>query len=535
MTMHPSLLAAALVCTLPASAAATREDLRASLQARFAGDRTRVNLVAALVGEDGTVFASFAADPREDRNLGPRTPFEIGGAARTLAAVLAEDAILRGTLTLDTPLSRFLPQGTRVPDFEGKPITLAHLLAQRSGLAAFPGAGKEPAPGLAPTQVLAALGQEKLEAEPGTHLQASPFAGMLLSMGLAGKAGTDYPTLLRDRLFGPLGMEDACVCASAPGQAAGHGPSGRPSPNWTFAPDLAGAGGVKASATDLARLVATALGLRPGQAAPAVQRTLEPLGDAVPRMTAGWAVISTGAKRYLVSEGTDPGTTCLLIVAPEQRQGLVLLADTSLATVGGLVPLGLSILDPAVPSPGFPRRQADPGASLKDGLAGTFRTQDGDLMTIEKRDGKLFARKGSGPTQELAFDTAGEFFSLSSDLLLRPVRTETGLDLQIRDLGGPMRGERLPAGAPVLTPDELKVYEGDYKMATGFTVQVVARLARLVVLGMDIGEVPLRPVKKDAFVAETSKATYGFERDKKGKLVRLVVRTGGETLKAVRQ
>lgn len=532
--MRLPLLAAALACAFPAAAGPSQEDLRAALQARFGGDRTQVNLAAAVIAEDGTALAFLAADPKADRGLKPGTPFELGLLARTLAAALAEDAILRGTLKPDDALAKLLP-GATVPDFEGRPVTLAHLLTQRSGLPALPGGAREPGPGPARAAALAALAGTKLEAAPGSRFQPSPFGAMLLSLALARNAGMDYPALCRERLFGPVGMEDARVAAAAPGEAQGHGPSGRPVPAWTFDADLSGAGGVKASIADLARFAETALGIRPGPAAAYVKHTLDPLGDEVPQAAPGWTVLKAGGRHYLVSEGNGSGTSALLLLDPVRHQGAALLADTSLATVGGLLPLGLSLLDPAMPSPGFARRRAEPGPHLRDGVTGRFRVQDGALLTLENRDGNLFARAGEGPSQALAFDTAGDFYGLDSDLLLHPVRAGDGYDLQVRTLGGVQRAERIPDGPLVLDMDALRAYEGEFAMASGFTAKVVAKLARIVILGMDVGEVPLRPTGKDTFASETSAIQFAFERDKGGKVIRLVLKTAGQTVKGERQ
>jgi hypothetical protein len=224
-----------------------------------------------------------------------------------------------------------------------------------------------------------------------------------------------------------------------------------------------------------------------------------------------------------------------MVLAPGLRRGIVILADTSLATTGGLLPLGLGLLDPTLPPPGFPRRRVAPGATLRDGVTGRFRVQDGSILSIEKHEDRLFAKTGDGPLQELAYDSAGDFYGLDTDLVIHPQRSGEEYLLQLRTLGSPLRGERIPEGPLVLDPEALKAYEGQYQVTADFSIKVVARLARIVVTGMDVGEAPLRPTAKDAFASENSGARFTFHRDKDGKVDQVTIRTSNVNLEGKRQ
>ena len=85
-------------------------------------------------------------------------------------------------------------------------------------------------------------------------------------------------------IFRPLGMEDAHVARlDKPGaEVQGHLSNGRPTPAWDFPGDLAGAGGVRASLTDLVHYVEGELGTRKSAITPALRLTQTTVTDATP-------------------------------------------------------------------------------------------------------------------------------------------------------------------------------------------------------------------------------------------------------------
>ncbi|NTV75753.1 MAG: beta-lactamase family protein, partial [Holophaga sp.] len=121
---HPVLAFLLAASVLPATT--PQQQLRAALEARFVGDRTGVTVAAALVG-DAPAEAIVSADALHPAKVDAHTAFEIGSVAKTMASALVADLLLKGEASLDDPLSRFLPRDAKVPGFDGRPITLAHV------------------------------------------------------------------------------------------------------------------------------------------------------------------------------------------------------------------------------------------------------------------------------------------------------------------------------------------------------------------------------------------------------------------------
>jgi len=270
VVLSAAALLFAVVAPVSVFGAMSDQDLEAVVARRLKGDRTGANLAVAYIeGEQvARAFVAAGEGPKALR-IGPDSAFEIGSVSKTMTAALLAELILRGEASLDDPLSSWLPEGTRVPDFEGQAILLRHIVTHTSGLPVLPSRMpltdlSNPYAGLTEANLLASLEDVELSAPPGTQYAYSNFAAMLLSYALAKRADTDLETFLRDRLFVPLGMDGAYVEKQPEGvdAAAGHTPQDRrPTPPWFFPTNLSGAGGVRATLDDMVRYVQAQLAL----------------------------------------------------------------------------------------------------------------------------------------------------------------------------------------------------------------------------------------------------------------------------------
>jgi len=516
---------------LPLAAVTPQEALKADLEARFLGDRTGACVAAALVGET-TVEAFVCADALKTSPLDRHTTFELGNVAKTMASAILEDLVQKGEVSLDDPLAKFLPKGAKVPDFESRPITLGQLAAHRSGLPSLPGRlkpgdGTNPYAALTQEDLLGSLADVKLVAFPGSQYRYSHFGMMLLSLALARHTGLDFQTLLTQRIFKPLGMDDAHLASTgaAGREAQGHASSGRPVGAWDFPVDLAGAGGVRASLADLVRYVEGQLGLRPSAVNGALLAT-----QAAPPMN--WMTLNLGGRAFLFQEGATGGFTAFVGLDPTRRKGVVLLADTALANLGGLAPLGLSLLDPGFPPAGYPRRPMPAGSLLLDGMTGIYALKDGPQVVLDRKGDRLTAQIAGQPPVALAYDSSGDFYGLETDLL--PVRTGDGYAFVLGQGGGTVKAERiqgLGGGKAAADLAALKTLEGEYRVTPEFSVTVTVKKGILVVQGTGQPETPVESVKEDVFMSRSAGVVFSFTRDRAGHVDGVTIKQGGRSLK----
>jgi CubicO group peptidase (beta-lactamase class C family) len=129
------------------------------------------------------------------------TQYRIGSISKTLTATLVLQLRDEERLALDDRLHRHLP-GTPVGG-----VTLRQLLGHVSGLQREPeGAWWERSAGVELDAFLAELTPDKLVYPPHRSYHYSNLAYGLLGAVLTRVTGEPWPTLLRKRLLGPLGM-----------------------------------------------------------------------------------------------------------------------------------------------------------------------------------------------------------------------------------------------------------------------------------------------------------------------------------------
>ncbi|HEY4530328.1 MAG TPA: serine hydrolase [Luteimonas sp.] len=545
-TLITPLLAAVAMATTCNVHAADDNALAAVVDKRLAGDRTGACMAVAVVEKDGVARAFRCADPAQAARIGPDRAFEIGSVAKTMTSILLADLIVQGEGSLDDPLSAWLPAGTVVPEFEGQPILLRHVVTHTSGLPALPSRMPMPNPAdpyaaLTVEDLLASLDDVQLAYAPGARFAYSNFASMLLSYAVAERAGVDFEQLLRERLLEPLGMDGAYIAKRPDGvrAAGGHAPNGLPTPAWALPPAMAGAGGVRATLDDMVRYVQANLDPASSPLQAAIELAQRPLGGEPP-MAMNWMLMPVAGRIVLAHEGGTGGFSSFVSVDPEAGRGVVVLSDTSWNAIGGLGSLALHLVDPSLPL-GAPRVTATPPQALLDGLVGDYQLQGMMKISLRQQDGRLFAQAEGQPGFELAYDSAGDFHPLAVDALLRPQqKADGGHAFTWMQNGGVVPATRLEEGGatpprPALSGAELAAYAGEYTLMPGFVLTVRDRDGALFAQATGQGEFPLQAAAADRFEAPAFGIEIVFLRDGEGGVASLELHQGGQVLRGERQ
>jgi CubicO group peptidase (beta-lactamase class C family) len=304
---------------------------------------------AATVSAGEVAVASHGASLAAD--------FEIGSVSKGITGLLYADALGRGELSPGTTLGQRLPLG----DCPAAGVTLASLSRHSSGLPRLP----RQAGTLRRTlelmlrgtnpygETLAELLEQARSVRPGApRPRYSNFGFELLGHAVAAGAGLNFRELLQERLARPLGLGSvyapATPAEARPTAVTGRSRSGKVMQPWT-GEALAPAGGIRASISDMARLVQALLdGWAPGLAA------LDPVANfagPAARIGAGWMTLDakgrevtwhnggTGGFRSWVGLDRKAGAAVVLLTAtaaPVDRHGFRLLAE--IADVTGTSP-----------------------------------------------------------------------------------------------------------------------------------------------------------------------------------------------------
>ena len=137
-------LALAVVLAMPAHTASAEgmppnDSIEMILRDRVDLYKKSVGMVVGIVNSrERKVVAYGKTDLEGDTEVGANTVFEIGSVSKVFTGTLLADAVKRGELRLEDPVSRFLPESVTVPSKDGKEITLLDLATHRSGLPRMP-------------------------------------------------------------------------------------------------------------------------------------------------------------------------------------------------------------------------------------------------------------------------------------------------------------------------------------------------------------------------------------------------------------
>ncbi|MFF4445065.1 serine hydrolase domain-containing protein [Streptomyces sp. NPDC001502] len=306
-----------------------------------------VGVVVAAVAEDiveirgaGSTGANHGHAP------GPGTLFEIGSVTKAFTALALARLASAGTVGLDEPLADLLPAGTAVPSRDGRPISLQHLATHTSGLPRLPKgmllqallhpSKPDPYAGCTADVLLSGLARTRLGAAPGKRFRYSNLGAGLLGLALARRAGTEYETLITREICAPLGMADTVVMVDATRSersAQGHARRGRPAAPWHLA-DLAGAGGLHSTATDLVAFVRAQLDGGPAELAEAIRlsRAVEYRRSSFAWVHLGWMAHRLhprqGAHLQIWHNGGTGGFSSFVGFDPEKRLAVIALGNT---------------------------------------------------------------------------------------------------------------------------------------------------------------------------------------------------------------
>ena len=272
-------------------------------------------LATVAADEDGYAVRLSDSCPLDGR-------FEIGSVTKTMTGAVLASLVNAGAVTLDDPIGRWLDAG------HNGDITLAQLATHTSGLPRLPPGHTHGAPD--PYAFLTPeVAERELRLIPpqprGADWDYSNFGFQLLSLALERAAGSPFGVLLDQHLFRPLAMTCSGVAGRGSGtRVQGHA-KGRPVAAWTH--HLWGAGGVEASAEDMARYLSACL-LPPDAAAGRAIRLaqqshyqIDPLRSA----GLGWAL---GPPGYLGHDGGTSGFRAMLgLRQPARRAAAVVASD----------------------------------------------------------------------------------------------------------------------------------------------------------------------------------------------------------------
>ena len=365
---------------------------------------------AVLVAKSGQVVFRAArgrADIELAAALEPRHVFRIGSITKTLTATTILKLVSTGNLSLDAPLSRFLPD---YPN--GTNISIAQLLDHTAGVSDAWDAN--PAGAMTTAELVRRIEQQPADFPPGSDWRYSNSGYILLGAIIEKVTGNPWCVAMRDSLLVPLEMtHSGCYRDNelVPARVEGYSVDERGTvvrAPWISMTGPGAAGALSSTADDLFRFMHA---LATGRVLPANlyrQMTTAKATSSGQAVSYGYGVMLGTVRGEPVVEhnGGIDGFASQLTYFPKQDVTVVVLANTdagrpnprSLAHRFGALAIGR-------PYASF--HESSPGARSLSELVGSYRIDPSSIRTLSVRGGTLFVRRDDGPERRLAIADGG--------------------------------------------------------------------------------------------------------------------------------
>ena len=385
-----------------------------------------VGIVVGLVDPTGRRTISYGKFGASDiRVVDADTVFEIGSVTKVFTSLLLADMVERREVSLADPVAKYLPAGVKMPERNGRQITLEDLATHTSGLPRLPSNlhpqdAANPYADYSVEQLYQFLSGYQLTRDIGSGYEYSNLGGGLLGHVLARRAGIDYEKLVRTRICDPLGMRSTVITLSNEMKsrfAVGHDATMQRVAYWDL-PTLAGAGALRSTANDLATFVAANLGYVKSPLAPAMAAMLtvrRPTGSPGLDIGLGWHILTRDGHEIVWHNGGTGGFRSF--IAFERKTGIGVVVLSNAETLAGVDDIGQRLLNSNAPlwQPPKEHKQVAVDPKVFDGYVGQYQLAPEFVLTITRDGTQFFVQATGQPKLEIFPESERDYFLKAVD------------------------------------------------------------------------------------------------------------------------
>lgn len=335
--------AAGITAAAQALQAGEDDAIRDILRRRVETEKRSVGMAVCVVTPGRKRFVAWGRERSGDaRPVTSDTVFEIASITKVFTALLLADMTRRGDVRLDDPVVRYLPGDFRLPELDGRTITLVDLATHTSGLPRWPPFSGTP---LSPSwlEAMARFSVKDFKAwlaefhpqrPTGFGWEYSNAGYALLGMALAHRGGRPYETLMRFRVIERMGLRETTFHPTetmAPQVAEGHDLALKPLPPIDLG-IFGAAGGLRSTPRDMSRFAAAML---PGPRALigpdeelllSVRRPAPPIDG---MQALGWEVLNAPGGAFVSKDGVSFGEAASMVLDPERHLAILAFSNTA--------------------------------------------------------------------------------------------------------------------------------------------------------------------------------------------------------------
>jgi CubicO group peptidase (beta-lactamase class C family) len=468
--------------------------------------------------------------------------------SKVFTSLLLMDMVQKGEVALTDPVAKFLPATVKIPERNGKKITLQDLSTQSSGLPRMPTnfSPKDmtnPYADYSVEQMYQFLAGYTLTRDIGEKYEYSNLGVGLLGHALALRAGMSYEALVKARITGPLEMTSTSITLTPDEKArfaVGHDGDLKAVSAWDI-PTLAGAGALRSTANDMLTFLSANLGYTKTPLASAMAAEISirrPTGVPGLEIAYAWHVITKDGKSIIWHNGGTGGFRTFMGFDPETRVGVVALSNASNAE--GVDDIGRHLINASFPLATFDKKEhkAVPvDTKLFDGYVGRYEIAPKIIVNVTRDGDHLYGQATGQGRFEIFPESEKEYFAKVTDL---QVSFHTGADGKVTELVIHQGGENTTCkrleGAPVtrkeiaVDPAVLEKYTGKYQIAPSMSMTITRDGGRL--FTQITGQQPFELFAESAkeFFLKDVDAQLTFQTDEQGTATEVVLHQGGHDM-----
>lgn len=527
------------------------EDVRTILAERIDEHVQGVGIAVGLIDERGSTVVGYGKlSATDERVPDGKTVFEIGSISKVFTSILLADAVRRKKVGLDDPVQEFLPDSVTVPTADGGVVTLYHLSTHTSGLPRMPDnfAPADPTNPFADytvEQMYEFLSGAELNGKPGADSAYSNFGAGLLGHVLALQAKSDYETLVRKRITGPLKMKDTVITLTPALEkrlAHGHDAALEPTSNWDI-PTLAGAGALRSTVDDMLVFLAANLGLTKSPVSGAMEDShvqREEFGGPEMLIGLGWILRKQHEHTIHWHNGGTGGYHSFAGFDREHKRGVVVLSNSN----NDIDDIGFHLLVPAFELAQFKTaaEAAEFDPERFDDYVGRYQLTPEFILSVTREGDRFYVQATGQGMLEVFPESETRFYATDVEAAVSFVRGEDGevSHLVLHQGGMDQQAEWLDADVPV-TPTTVSVpieildgYVGRYELQPGFVITIRRDGPSLLAQATAQPEFEIFAESETRFFYRVVDAQITFNPDETGKASSLTLHQAGRDIPAQR-
>ena len=393
-------------------------EIKTHIKARVDEGHNASIALAYVYGEEEGFYNYGKTSMPDGADVDEHTVYEIGSISKVFTCILLADEVLKGQLSLEDPVAKFLPEHVRMPQRDGKEITLKDLATHTSGLPRMPD-NLQPADESNPfadysfTQLYAFISSYELPRAIGAQYEYSNLGMGLLGHVLELHTGKSYESLVIERIARPLGMSSTAIGLTQDMKsrlAKGHNMQLEEVSNWDII-SLAGAGGIRSTSSDMLKFIKANMSTADTPLHKAMQLSHEiayAQEDTEFQLGLGWHY--TNNNTIVWHNGGTGGYKAFAGFVKNGNKGVVVLTNST----SGVDELGVKVLDDAL-NLELPKKVVFPDVvevseDVLEAYVGVYEVSPQFKITITRAGQQLFLQATGQSKLELFASAQSEFF-----------------------------------------------------------------------------------------------------------------------------